>query len=89
MLEVCPLLQSEFNYQRILCLLWTNLSHHTHVPSSKVDVGIWLGFASHGRAHHTGNADSEMIHKVIVDVFDVFLEGRPVFYPHALSQIEP
>ena len=35
------------------------------------------------------NSDNERLHNIIVDVFDVVLEGLPVFPPHDISQIEP
>ena len=34
------------------------------------------------------NSNAERIHSVIVDVFDVILEGWTLIPPHALSHIE-
>ena len=35
------------------------------------------------------NSDSERLQSFVVDVFDMVLEGLPVFNPHAIYQLKP
>ena len=54
MLEVRPLLQRGSRFQKTICPRRPNITHRAPSPSSKVEVGTWIGHAYHRHVQRNG-----------------------------------